>query len=360
MTDTPATVRYVAHPVVIADLADGVLLKRGSVELRVTGPAMAEIVSALFDAFANQVLSREDLLKQFPTALHETVSTLFEALTARRLLQPEGEAHVADHFESRAELFFWDHGVSGPRLVAQLKDRRFVVLGVNSISRALVGSLREAGFEEVRTVDVPNLRNVRFMDAEGAFAEALWPAYLGAPVPLQSFIDGQEEFNCLVATSDLGGAHLLRDWNTFAHAAGVAFFPVVLQNMRGFVGPLVIPGETACYECYRARQNSHMNDPEGQRASEHVAHQTQLGVSCHPSMAAALGQLAGLELTKFFVSRIAGWQVGTVYEFDMLNLSLERRRVLRVPRCSVCDRRGQQSAVSLDEKLFTPHKAKAE
>jgi bacteriocin biosynthesis cyclodehydratase domain-containing protein len=321
---------------------------------------MAEIISTVFEAFAEGPLSLDELLERFPSVLHETVRTLFDALAERRLLQPEDQAQVVEHLESRTELFFWEHSVTGQRLASQLAERRYIVLGVNTIATALVSSLRETGFQQVQAVDVPNLRNLRLADEAGAIRPELWPAGCATPVSLKDFIESADEFDCLVATSDLGGAHLLREWNRFAYAAGVAFFPVVLQNMRGFLGPLSIPGETACYECFRARQNSNMTQSEWQRSSEYVAHETQLGVSSHPAMAASLGYLAALELSKFFVSRIAGWQVGTVYEVDMLDLSLVRRRVLRVPRCSVCDRRAQQSPVSLDEKLFTPHQARPE
>lgn len=360
MTDSLQQLRYVANPVIVATLTDGVLIKRGSVELSITGPAIAEIISTLLDCFSGQSRTKTELLECFPAAMHESVETLFSALVTHRLVQPEDEAGTADQIESPTELFFWDHGVTHASLAGILSSRRFVVLGVNAVSRAVVTALRDGGFEHIVTIDVPNLRNVRFINADGEISMEAWPAILGETTSLESFIEDEDEFDCLVGTSDLGGMHLLRDWNRFAVDSGVAFFPVVLQNMRGYFGPLVIPGETACYECYRARQNSHISDPESQRASEVIAHETQLGVSSLPAMTTALGSLAGLELTKFFVSRIAGWHVGTAYELNMLDLSLKRQRVLRIPRCSVCDRRTKQSAVSLDEKLFIPHKMVAE
>jgi bacteriocin biosynthesis cyclodehydratase domain-containing protein len=344
----------------VVNIDDGVLLKRGSIELRISGPAIPEIVSAILEAFAEGPLERKELLERFPSALQETVGTLFDEWCQRRLVEPETSAHALDHMESRTELFFWEHGVAGENLAEYLKARRFVVLGVNSVATALVSSLHEAGFTQIQTVDVLNLRNLRLFGASGALSTAQWPPNCAAPMSVQDFNNNSDDFHCLVATSDLGGAHLIRDWNRFAHSAGIAFFPVVLQNMRGFIGPLTIPGETACYECFRARQNSNLNRPELHRLAEHVAYRTQLGVSAHPAMAASLGNLAALELTKFFVKRIAGWQVGTVYEVDMLDLSLTRRRVLRVPRCTVCDRRAHCSPVSLDERLFTPHQARGE
>src|SRR5690606_27434475 len=69
VTEPSSPTRYVANPVVVATLSDGVLLKRGSVELRVTGPAVAEMVSTLLDACAGGPRSRADLLECFPAVM---------------------------------------------------------------------------------------------------------------------------------------------------------------------------------------------------------------------------------------------------------------------------------------------------
>ena len=350
--------RFVANPVVVAVLDDGILLKRGSIEVKILGRAVGEVVTTMLNSLAQDARTRAEILGDFPTVMHESIASVVDALLARQILRALGEDEPPRELESSTELFFSENGVS-PAVFAECAARRFAVLGVNAVSAALVSALRGGGLERVSVIDVPTLRSVHFLGRDGR-PTSLWPSRFPTPVGLAEFIEGDAEFDCLVGTSDFGGLQLLREWNRFAVDAGVAFFPVVLQNMRGYLGPLVVPGETACFECYRARQNSHMTDPKGQRASEHVAHATQLGVSSHPAMAAALGNLAGLELTKFFVSRIAGWHVGTAFEIDMLDLTLERRKVLRVPRCTVCDRGVQQSAVSLDEKLFIPHQARGD
>jgi len=159
--------------------------------------------------------------------------------------------------------------------------------------------------------------------------------------------------HCLIATSDFGGMQLMREWNQFCYEANIQFFPVVLQNAVGYVGPLIVPGETACFECLRARQNSHLADPEIQRATEYRAFEGQLVNGFHPSMASVLGDIAAFELTKFY-GRVPRWRVGTLIEVNLLIPSIVTRKVLKIPRCSVCSQLNKHSPVTTDRVVYVP------
>lgn len=360
MTDGDNAPRYRANPVVVAELPDGVLLKRGSIEVRITGSGSAEVISTLMDELGEHARTREELLNRFPKVMQETVNTLIDQLVDRRLLESaDTSIEPQSVMESPLDIFFWEHGFDKAQWVEQATKRSFVILGINFVSMAVCRALISGGIKLIKVLDVPALRNIRFFDDIGGDLLPDWQRDLPVPISIDEFLADEDDFDCMIGTSDFGGMHLLRQWNEFAVEANRAFFPVILQNMMGYLGPLVIPGETACFECYRARQNSHMADPSSQRAAEITAHEAQLGASFHPAMAAALGNLAALEITKFFVGRIAGWQVGTVIEMDLLKPEMNVRRVLRVPRCKVCDAGNKQSAVSLDEKLFIPHQIRS-
>ena len=55
-------------------------------------------------------------------------------------------------------------------------------------------------------------------------------------------------FDCLIVATECGNMRLLQDLNCICAKEKRHFYPVVLQNMIGYVGPLVIPGESACYD----------------------------------------------------------------------------------------------------------------
>jgi thiazole/oxazole-forming peptide maturase SagC family component len=129
---------------------------------------------------------------------------------------------------------------------------------------------------------------------------------------------------------------------------------VILQNLIGYVGPLVIPGETACYECLRQRQNAHMNDPEVQRASESVTTTDSKVVGFHPSMASVLGDIAAFELTKLYTDGLPLGNIGTQIEVNLLTSEMMTRKVLKVPRCAVCSPLTTRSSATPYKSNFVP------
>ena len=129
-----------------------------------------------------------------------------------------------------------------------------------------------------------------------------WPASLGQPRNHREWFELTQGrgLGCLVVTSDFGGQHLLRNWNRHCVRERIPFLPVVLQDLVGRIGPLVVPGEGSCLECLRARENSHIDDPETHRAAEHGAYEGQVVNAFHPSMASVLGDIAAMELLKLY------------------------------------------------------------
>jgi thiazole/oxazole-forming peptide maturase SagC family component len=123
--------------------------------------------------------------------------------------------------------------------------------------------------------------------------------------------------------------------------------------MIGSVGPLVVPGDTACYECLRARENANLADPQLARASEAGAFQRRAVTGFHPSMASVLGDLAAIELTKFFGGGLPT-RVGRLIEVNLLATTLRTRKVLKVPRCQVCSPANRRSEISTDKNIFMP------
>jgi thiazole/oxazole-forming peptide maturase SagC family component len=205
----------------------------------------------------------------------------------------------------------------------------------------------------VRVVDFNALRNMRLYDGEGVLRRDAWHG----PPPL-AYDDwasslATDGIRCLVATSDFGGPYLMRDWNRYCVEEGVHFLPVVLDKFVGTVGQLVIPGETACYECFRLRENANMDSAEIQRAAEKGAGERQGIVGFHPAMAGMLGEVAAMELTKLYGGGVP-WSANRVIEIRLLVPSMTTRRVLKLPRCPVCSTTRTTSSVYLDKESFVP------
>src|SRR5207245_2377606 len=122
-----------------------------------------------------------------------------------------------------------------------------VILGVNDISRQLFDLLDRSGVKNIEIVDYPLLRSgTDNIDDYSNFYSSRW-----LPLNFKVWKDmlKPESIDCIVATSDLGSIQFMRKWNDFCVKHNRTFLPIVLRDLIGYVGPLVIPHETACYEC---------------------------------------------------------------------------------------------------------------
>ena len=346
-----------ALPVQLIEMHNGIILKRGCMEVKFGGDGVAEAVQLVLAAAADQGATREHICELFAPPYRPAVERLIEQLLARRLLVPSDDMPptVESGRESSLEIFYWHFGEPAARVTERLNNRHIVIMGVNCIARQLVTSLSASGLGTFRVVDHPLLRNLRLFDEAGQLLAHQWPIGSQPPLAYQEWIDGTDptSLSCLVATSDFGGQQVLREWNTFCIEHQCHFLPVVLQNLIGYVGPLVIPGETACFECLRARQNAHMDDPQTQRRAEEVAFEGQAVIGFHPSMASILGDIAAVELTKFYSGVLPLWNVGTLIEVNLLTTHLVARKVLKIPRCPVCSPLNYRSSTTPKKTVFT-------
>jgi thiazole/oxazole-forming peptide maturase SagC family component len=219
-----------------------------------------------------------------------------------------------------------------------------------------VRSLTAGGATNVEVVDYQLLCNLRLFDDNGSVLPNEWPAPLPQPRSYREWIEELDPSasTCIVGTSDFGGAQLLRPWNRFCVERGCHFLPVLLQDLIGYVGPLVVPRETACFECARARQNSLMPNPAEARLLEQVAFEGQGVNGFHPAMAWIVGDIAAVELTKIYGGFVPRNGLGKLIEINLLGPQLTEHRVLKLPRCEVCSKAHQQSPTSYDKSVFVP------
>jgi len=350
--DTKAKLR--ALPVQVIEHEKGIILKRGCTEFKIDGPEAGRVVQTILVGMSEEGGTLEEICSFVPQPYRAAVEDLVLQLVARRILVPvDGLQSDVAGPEDTLDVFYWNFGYRSEDVTKSLNSQRLTLVGVNCITRQLTASLRAASVINFEVIDYPLLRNLRLFDERGEVRPSEWPAAGPLPIPYEVWSPERDSvpIGCLVATSDFGGMHLLREWNEYCVAEGRNFLPVVLQNAIGYVGPLVVPGETACYECLRARQNSHMADPAAERAAEHKAFEGQLVNGFHPSMASVLGDLAAIELTKFY-GRVPRWRTGTLIEVSLLSPAMGTRKVLKVPRCRVCSPLSKHSAVAVERVAY--------
>lgn len=333
----------------LVEIPDGLILKRGTTEVMVTGANAADAIRLVLAAVGRHGASRSEIIRRLKRSPSVPVDLIIDNLTRRRFLTPQnGHADPMNREETSLDIFFWQFGGKRTGVAEQMNKVRLTIIGVNQISRHLTTSLMICDHNHFKVLDHPQHRNLRMFDKTGKLKQGAWPNSSPKPQPWQD-ASSHELGDCLIATSDFGGKEALRKWNKLCLDKKVHFMPVVLRNMIGYVGPIVVPEETACYECLLARQQSHNEVAKDETCIDKQAFQAQSIVAFHPCMATILGELAAFELLRFYGNILPDRKATHLLEIDLLGGSMARRTVLKVPRCSVCSPLRERSLTNLNK-----------
>ncbi|WNM29184.1 TOMM precursor leader peptide-binding protein [Streptomyces sp. Li-HN-5-11] len=116
-----------------------------------------------------------------------------------------------------------------------------------------------------------------------------------------------------------------------AFAWGIPWFGVHTTPTEVLCGPVVVPGRTACHQCYVRRRNQHRRPGHGgpEKADRHP---TGYPVH-HVGIAAAFARQAVEEALSPPDDEAIG---GTVRKFDQITGATRRAAVIAVDRCARC------------------------
>ncbi len=145
--------------------------------------------------------------------------------------------------------------------------------------------------------------------------------------------DADPTLSLAVVTPGSEQLHLVPRWNERALAAELPWLLVLPFDGRfAAIGPLFLPGETCCYECFSMRRAAGLEYPEEFRAVEGSPPPSRTS----PALDAATAGLAATVALQF----VAGGLNALAGGFHALELGatlgLTPHRVYRVPRCRAC------------------------
>jgi molybdopterin-synthase adenylyltransferase len=334
-----------AFPVEFFATQEGIVLKRGRIELSIVGVGAKEITARIFDLLGAHGLSRMELRSHFPESFAPAVDSLINELLLKNFIAAAQNVEIADRSEeTERNVFYWHFGTSERRVAEKLANKRVVVVGLNGITIQLVNRLLDEANVSLTVLNTPTLKSNSICTEERNETNPWARRTVNfRNVDLRE-LDG-EDYDCLVATCDFGGQAVISQWNKYCNRRGLPFLPVLLWDLIGYVGPLVIPGETACFDCLLLRQDSHTSDPALERLSQRNENDAGL-LGVHPALTTILGELAAIELIHFYGIGWPWWRVGTLIELNIVGMSMKTRKVLKMPRCPTCSRMRVQAPVS--------------
>ncbi|MCB0163576.1 MAG: TOMM precursor leader peptide-binding protein [Anaerolineae bacterium] len=164
-----------------------------------------------------------------------------------------------------------------------------------------------------------------------AETQALTPETMAALVADHHFVIGCFDRGFLAANQWLNQASL--KWRIpaiYVEAAG----------HMGWVGPLVAPGQTACYDCFRRRRLATADSIDEAIAYETYLSQRHEPVLHHrgvlPAMMPYLASMAVMDIFKHLLSLSQSTLMGQVLAFNALTSQTNVHPVLQKPDCSIC------------------------
>jgi molybdopterin-synthase adenylyltransferase len=339
-----------SFPAQLISVPGGVILKRGCTEIKIGGEGSQRVIGLILAATSTHGVSKADLLGLFSSNDQPMIEHLIDELLQKRILTiHETSESQKQGRETSQEIFYWHFGESIHEIHQRLSKVRFVILGVNTISRNLSVAFHNIGINNFKIIDHPYLRNLHLFENFRLLKPGAWPPLLKTPENFEGKLD-PEGITCVIATCDFGHSPVVNEFNSWCIEHNRHFLPVILHNVIGYIGPLVVPGETACFDCLQARQNSHLQNYEYHDALKAGSFEGQHSVGFLPGMAGGLAEFAVMEVCKFY-GGILQPKIGTLIEINLLVPHLSSRKILKIPRCQTCSPLKTRPPVSLNKSI---------
>lgn len=329
--------------------------------LKVTG----DQVELLSKVIAQLKESREiaEVAANLPEYPQQTVFAIVERLSSLGLLEDTSEQlpngfsdEEAAYYSSQLQFFSLR---AKDRFAHQLalKNARVVAVGLGRIGSVVVSNLlgsgvgRLRGFD-ARRVDEQDLGPVyNHHDRNLPRADAILTR-LGNSNPFVKFtaesakLDSVDDVKNLIEDCDLlivceddPAVRVFETVNDACLQKKVRWLGVSLFGSQGVIGPMVVPGDTPCYRCYKLRERSNAPHLEEYVSFENYLRDNpdhnvkQGGLRLFENV---VGSLAALEAVYALTGLADPRSVASLLTVDLYNLEIESHPVLRLPRCPSC------------------------
>lgn len=304
-----------------------------------------EAVASALEEFSRQsVVAFLDLLEQY--GLLETVPAVPEA--------PEEQ----DRW--RGQKGFFQKWTDQPEEAARrLGEARVLIVGLEPWGAVAATELAAAGVGALHLLDdgqvaSDDLESVRAWGSEhlgrprsqalmeGLSETAPWCRVTRSMLTVaedRRLILDDTNWDLVIGATAADDLLLLRSLARFAHEAKVVSLLGHLEGINAFVGPVVVPGKTACWNCSRLRQLANAEHPQAAhalQASLLVERPQPRRRTYLTPMAAVLGHFLALEALKLISHYTPSTLIGRLLVQNLVTLETTLHTVVRMPWCEVC------------------------
>jgi len=278
----------------------------GLLELRAVEtfyPLRHPLLAAAFRAVAGRLTGEHDLESvgaDLPAGVEPAAVTfLLKTLGALGLLL-EGEDLDGTGGAERDRLLFLSAFTPRPLAIARrLATATVQVVGPERLAERVRRQLGAAGCERVARLEVSELEE-------------------------------SEAADLLVACADIPARGWFSRLNAFALRSRRPWLRAAAHGTRSWLGPLVLPGETACFACLETREQANV------RAGGAWPELAPGAIGAFAPQEDLLAAQAAAEATRFLGRFAPPATVGHFYELSATSPGSRRHALLRVPECHAC------------------------
>lgn len=273
--------------------------------------------------------------------VQKLLEQLQKALIIEDAQQPDLLPEDAALFERQLLFFsrFSDHK-SPAAFHANLRTASVDVLESEELSTEVLIQMRNSGIGQLRLLGTDQatqeraIAAVRTDNPGSTTIEAL-------PLSLSSvYAEDVTPPSLLVVPMERWNPLVLESINQWAIKTKTPWLLIQASSIsEGTIGPLFVPGQTACYMCLEARLRSNMRfHDEYEQLRDYLKEQQ---TTCQPcgslhAFANVLAGFATIEVIKYLTGFTTPKLAGAFLSINWFNLNMEVHEVLRLPRCAFC------------------------
>jgi len=286
----------------VAQTQDALVLEYGQAALVFEGRAATKLLPSLLPLL-DGTRTVQEIVGELDTPTASAVERTLGLLAERNLLLDGPRERSTDSpgvLETAELLASFDAATTVSSVRDALADARVDVIGSGSAAPELVRLLRESGVSRTRRA-----------------------GWTGGPEVAPDIVLAAPARNEVPA---------VEAWNRHALAHGQVWFQVLPFDGRFVaIGPLFVPGETCCFECYRLRRRS----TSGYAEEFGVVEAAPVAAAAGPALVAAAAAIAASLVLRWLVHRDQRLP-GVLRAYERGGAVVTEHRVYRVPRCPAC------------------------
>ncbi|APR74879.1 TOMM biosynthesis cyclodehydratase protein C [Minicystis rosea] len=298
----------------------GVILQSDLGTFQVTGAdvrTFLERIAPLLDGSRDRTGITEALSDYAP----QSVAAFLDLLRKRGLVEEVTAAAPGERARFRGQAEFlrkWGPMMGDP--MDRLASARVSILGMESWATAAAIELTAAGIGAIQLFDDGDARR----ETVAAHLRGLAPWCRIEASPMAALDGDAAQSDLVVAAVPPADLARIERIARFAERAGRRCLWAHLDGGHAVLGPVSVPGRTACRLCAAA-------DPINPRIAGDAAtgHRAEM-------MSKMLGHLAALEIVKLISEYMPTLLAGQVLRVDEGTLETSLRTLVRIPWCRVC------------------------